>query len=271
MSMDLLYLQSSSRATEPAYSLHHAFKYWPSILSITTSTPQADACPPLQLRHLGLNACLVRLDHIVLPHLRHLQSIHLQSIIDPYDDSYPNNINNGSRQRKVGSSIDEFWRALASEEVWVEEIVHEDVGVGFLDYLELYPTTAGSGPGPEAGLKSLTLSPDPWHRGPSYSNPLAGRFFSDRGLLIKHAKTLEKLLIKPRYEGDWCFDVNNLKVLAACANLKAFGMSVISGQIPLSDDGADMENIVVRVLSSYYGLRPSLPFVKTLNYPETPH
>ena len=31
MSMDLLYLQSSSRATEPAYSLHHAFKYWPSI------------------------------------------------------------------------------------------------------------------------------------------------------------------------------------------------------------------------------------------------
>jgi len=51
--------------------------------------------------------------------------------------------------------------------------------------------------------------------------------------------------------------ITNLKVLATCANLKAFGMSVISRQIPLSDDGADTENNVVRVLSSYYDLRPN--------------
>jgi len=226
-------------AEDPKYSLHQVFKYWPSMF-------KADAPLPLRLHHLSLNSCLVRLDHITLPHLRHLQSIHLQSVIDPYDDDRRNNLNNGPQQREVGSSVDEFWRTLAAEEIWLEEIKHEDVGEGFLDYLEAYPTMAG--PGPETGLKSLTLNPDSGYRGPSYSNPMARRFFSKQGPLIKHAKTLDELTIKSWYEGGWSFDMNNLRTLAMCANLKTFGMGIISGKIPYGEDSDDSKNTVVRLL-----------------------
>jgi len=244
-SIHLFPLLSFSMAVDPTYSLHQVFRYWPS-MSTTTSTSKADAPPSLRLRHLGLNSCLVRLDHITLPHLRNLQSIRLHSVIDPYDDGRRNNLNDGPQQREVGSSVDEFWRILATEEIWLEEIEHDDVGEGFLDYLEAYPTMAG--PGLETGLKSLTLNPDSWHRDPSYSNPMAKRFFSKQGPLVKHAKTLEELTIKSSYEGDWSFDMNNLGTLAMCANLKTFGMGIISGKIPWGDDSDDSENTVVRVL-----------------------
>ena len=244
-SIDLLPVKPYSKPVDPLYSLHQVFNY----CSTSASSPTTTENQPLRIHHLGLNACLVRLDRKTLPHLRHLKFLSLRSIIDPYMDPYDNdsfNLNSGDEQKKFGSSLDEFWRTLKREGVWLEEIVHEDVGVGFLDYLEAYPTRSNGG----TVLKSLNLTPDPWYRGLLYSNPMARRFFSEQGALHKHANNMEDLRIEPVYEGDWCFDTYNVDAVSACCQLKVLGMSVLSEH--LEEDGGSGKGIgIVRATFNF--------------------
>ena len=224
-SIEILPVWSYLRQVAPIYSLHQIFKYYPTDI------------PPLRLHHLGLNACLLRIDHTTLPHIKHLKSLRLRSFIDPYAapyDGYEKNPNNGEEQKKVGSHLDSFWRTMATEGIWLEKIVHQDVGPGFLDYLSSY-----------SGLKALTLTPDPWYRSLEYSNPMARQFFANLGPLFRHSQSLEDLRIDPCYEGDWCVDTYNVAAISACTNLKEFGMSVLSGQLLRRDTDDNTENGVV--------------------------
>jgi len=221
-SVDILPVKNFSKPTPPTHSLHQVFKYYP-----------ADA-PPLRLRHIGLNACLLRLDHTTLRHLKTLKSLQLTAIIDPYAppyDGYETNIDNGEEQKRVGSSLADIWKTMEAQGIWLEAIHHEDVCPEFLDYLSSY-----------SGLKSLNVRPDPWHKGLPYSNPLATRFFANPGPLFNHLQTLENLHIEPRYEGDWCFDSHNASAVAACINLRTFGMSVLSSRVRYSDDAEPLAN-----------------------------
>lgn len=114
------------------HSFHQVFKYYP-----------VDA-PPLRLGHLGLNACLLRLDQTTLRHIKTLKSLRLTAIVDPFglpDGDDETNINNGEKQKRVGSSIEDFWKTMASEGIWLEDILHEDVCPAFLDYLSSYSGT----------------------------------------------------------------------------------------------------------------------------------
>jgi len=126
----------------------------------------------------------------------------------------------------------------------LEEIVHEDVGAAFLDYLEAYPT--GS-----TVLKALNLRPDPWYRGLSYSNPMTRRFFSELGALRKHAHNLKDLRIEPVYEGDWCFDTYNVDAVSACRQLKVLGMSVLSDHVEEDVSSGNGVGIVRAAFNSY--------------------
>jgi len=198
--------------TSLKHSLHHLLEYIPS-----------DAAR-LRLHHLGLNACLLRLDDATLPHLRRLKSLRLTNLYDPYTQphgSQSTNIKNAQKQKQVGSSIEELWRTMAHEGIWLEDIVHEDVCPGFLEYLSSY-----------SGLKSLKLVPDQGGQTSSYANAQAQQFFAQTGPLIHHSHTLEKLVIKPRYEGRWCFDmVSPPESLSACVKLKTLRLSVLEAQM----------------------------------------
>jgi len=167
--------------TSPEHSLHHLLE------CIRNNAAR------LRLRHLGLDACLLRLDGTTLPHLRWLKSLRLTHVYDPYAQPHGSqhaDIKNAEKHKQVGSSVEELWRTMAHEGIWLEDIVHEDVCPGFLEYLSSY-----------SGLKSLKLVPDQGGQTSSYANAQAQQLFAQTGPLIHHSHTLEKLVIMPRYEG----------------------------------------------------------------------
>jgi len=200
--------QSHQEVTSPKHSLHHLVKYMPNDAAV------------LRLRHLGLSESLLRLDSTTLPHFRSLKSLQLTGITDPYSPFY-NNPSNLDEVRQVGSSLEDFWRTMANEGIWLEEIDHVDVCPEFQDYLMMY-----------SGLRSLKLTPDPWSKEPAYVKAQAERFFAIPGPLLQHSQTLEELFIRPRYEGGWCFDVQSpSESLSACVHLKKLGVGIISEQL----------------------------------------
>ncbi|KDR72800.1 hypothetical protein GALMADRAFT_101133 [Galerina marginata CBS 339.88] len=204
--------------TNKKQSLHQIFKYYPR-----------DATP-LRLRHLQLMTWLVRLDEVTLPHLKHLTSLELVNIEDPYarspytlaesdDESEAKHEN-----RRYGSSVEEIWKTMRSARIRLEELTVDVVTPSFLDYLSSY-----------SGLKMLHITPGGFHEGTS-SDALAKKFFADP--LQKHSGSLEDLNIAARYEGLWCFSDHNLPAIAKCTNLKSLRIAIISSQLWNDDDHA---------------------------------
>ena len=94
--------------TSPKHSLHHLLECIPNNAA------------RLRLRHLGLDACLLRLDGTTLPHLRWLKSLRLTHVYDPYAQPHGSqhaDIKNAEKHKQVGSSVEELcgpWHTRAS-------------------------------------------------------------------------------------------------------------------------------------------------------------
>lgn len=192
-------------------SLHQLFKY---------CDPDA---PPLRLRHLGLQMCLVKLDATTLPHLGHLKSLRLTHIEDPHsrgqytiEDEELGDSPLRTEQKRYGSSLAEFWTALLQSGVQLEEITLDTVVSPFVDYLASY-----------SGVRRLHLTPGGFRDG-NTSDFMAESFFI--WALPNHTASLEDLSINAVYEGGWCFGSHNRELFAQCTRLKTWRMSLVETQ-----------------------------------------
>lgn len=200
--------------------------------------------PPLRLRDLGLSMCLVKFDSDLLCHLKHLTSLRLTDIEDPYAlpptphlQGNPVNVPEEDavmvmQQRlKCGSSIDDIWRALRSADIRLESIIVDRVPFALLQYLQSY-----------SGLKKLVLTPGGYDEGAmSMSDVVATQFFNEPGVdgnedagpgpLSGHVQSLEDLHISALHEGGWCFGAHNVKAIAKCKKLRKLRMAVISAEL----------------------------------------
>ncbi|KAF8953674.1 hypothetical protein BDZ97DRAFT_1679083, partial [Flammula alnicola] len=206
-------ISSNWRYSQPinkTQSLHQVFKYYPVNAS------------PLRLRHLGLKVCLVRLDEITMPHLRHLTSLNLTNIEDPNmrpryamgEEQEETQIL--KEQKRYGSSLQDVWKMLTQADVRLEEITVDVVVPSFLDYLSSY-----------SGLKKLNLTPGGFFEG-TRSDAMASEFFATP--FAKHTRSLQELDIGALYEGSWCFGPHNIFAISNCQNLRKLRMSVISNE-----------------------------------------
>jgi len=218
-SIEVSYDWANFKPLGKSRSLHQIFNYYPQ-----NSTP-------LQLRHLSLETCLVKLDDFTLPHLQHLTSLSLTHIHDPYNtDAYqefkePFNSRHVKEQKKYGSSRDDIWKALKLSGIQLEELALDFVVPSFLEYLASY-----------SGLKKLQLRAGGFFNGSS-SDSLARQFFSIS--LIHHIHSLEELRVIPSYEGPWCFGPHNEAVISRCTNLKILCMAIVSLHLRLYSLGID--------------------------------
>ena len=211
-SIDLLSGLSSRKSRSYKHSLHYLLKHYPK-----------DAAP-LRLHHLGLDGCYLRLDSTTLPHLRSLKSLRLTRIIDPYAPSHGSlgaNIDGTNQLKQVGNSYEDLWKIMENKGIWLEKIDHDDVCPEFQQYLATY-----------SSLKILRLIPDTRYKGATYLKEQSKHFFDNSGPLLRHSQNLEELIIKPRYEGGWCFDMySSSESLSACVKLKKLGICVLAHQV----------------------------------------
>ncbi|KDR70725.1 hypothetical protein GALMADRAFT_144603 [Galerina marginata CBS 339.88] len=205
-----------SQHADPSASLHQLL----SLCSTGSST--------LRLQNLALNRMFVKLDQTTSPHLRHLKSLDLSNMLEPYnprnhEDIHTTLLRNEmnvddlnklhTKQCMVGSTINEVWVALIPLGLRLEEITLTDVTPGFLDYLETY-----------SGLRKLRMRTT--HRfKPSISPaPLANRFFEVS--LGRHVNTLEELDIQASFGSTWCFVTHNMHAVSSYKKVKTFGISI---------------------------------------------
>ncbi|KAF5319480.1 hypothetical protein D9619_008755 [Psilocybe cf. subviscida] len=192
-------------------SLHQLFKY---------CAPDA---PPLRLRHLGLQMCLVKLDATTLPHLRHLRSLRLTYIEDPHtrarytiEEEESGDSALRREQKRYGSSLAEFWTTLLQTGIQLEDITLDVVVPPFVDYLASY-----------SGVRRLHLTPGGFQDGST--SDLIGEAFYTRAL-PKHAAFLEDLNVNAVYDGGWCFGSHNREILARCTRLRTWRISIVETQ-----------------------------------------
>ena len=150
--------------------------------------------PPLQLRHLGLHSCSVRLDKVTLWHLRHLTSLNLKS----------NYVSPG-----FANSAGEFWRHFIGSGIHLQELKHDFITTSLIDYLSSY-----------SGLKKLRLTVDESDECLAVADP----FFNT--CLLNHVDTLEELILIAHSVSSWNFCSNNSRGISKCAKLKLLAMTV---------------------------------------------
>lgn len=195
-------------------SLHQVFKYYPT------------NAPPLRLRDLQMHRCRFRLDHITMPHLRHLTSLDLMGVEELNTPARQSDNNSGTNSPSVlqeedsfGSSLEDVWIAFRLAGVQLENIDIDMVPNSFLDYLSSY-----------SGLKKLYIELNKL-RDLQLSDSLACRFFKES--LRNHTHSLEELVLSTSYEGLWCIGSHNLELLGQCKNMERICMSVNCSQLPL--------------------------------------
>ena len=225
--------------TTKALSLRDLFQFYP---------PLPDA-PPLRLKHLDLQNCFVRLDDSLLPHFRHLTSLHLYHILEPCREpivrgyrgmfSKLSAINDEvmRAQIAVGARLDEFWDTLSREELFLEEIRLNQVEPRFLRYLMRY-----------SGLKRLSVSTNLFLTGVE-SDVVARQFFSVP--LATHKDSLEELVINATYEGLWCFGEHNVENFAHLEKLRVLSVAISSADLPLTvsrDVPGSKKDVIVSLL-----------------------
>lgn len=197
---------------DKSQSLHQLFQYYPK-----------DA-PPLRLRTLLLDTCLLRLDNITIPHLKHLTSLTIKNIKDTSESrpvwSIPESEEVEAEQKRWGSNLQEIWSVILKANIFLEEITVDVVPPALVTYLSSY-----------SGLKTLKLATD----GREHSDYLANQFYSKS--LANHVQSLRILGIQAIYEGSWCVGDHNLSLISQCINLERLDVSVIASQVDL--DPAD--------------------------------
>jgi hypothetical protein len=156
---------------------------------------------PLRLTHLvlrgpGISACI---DSHTIPHLRSLAYLNL-------DYLSPDT-----------STIPEIYARLNREKIHLKQVVLNSVNDAILDYLGSY-----------SGLETLDLFKLPLSfNSEKEPEALSQRFY--KSVLPKHVNSIQALNIQPRYEGGWCYDVDDVSVvLAQCKKLKSLSVALTS-------------------------------------------
>ncbi|KIM43934.1 hypothetical protein M413DRAFT_40282, partial [Hebeloma cylindrosporum] len=111
----------------------------------------------------------------------------------------------------------DFWLALHCAEIYLTEIIVDDINTGFLDYLTRY-----------SGLTKLKLaiSQSQFYSKSLPSDELATVFWGDAGPLWRHAETLEEFIIDVAFECLWCFGEHNMPAFSKYTHLKRLSVCV---------------------------------------------
>ncbi|KIM44340.1 hypothetical protein M413DRAFT_443341 [Hebeloma cylindrosporum] len=190
-------------------SLHDIFKHYPQ------------SFPPLRLRRLLLMSYRIKLDDLTLPHLRHLTSLDLRNIEEPYNRRRrrpwegPSGLNHAEEIQR--STLDDIWKMMKISGIYLQELALDVVVPSFLEYLASY-----------SGLKKLCIVAGGFNSGYS-SDSMARQFFSTP--FINHVQSLEDLTIRAPYEGSWCFGRWNQAIVSSCKNLKKLEMAIVSARL----------------------------------------
>ena len=164
----------------------------------------------LRLTHLVLVGMFARIDSHTIPHLRSLVCLDLSHLYEPSptDDS--------DQTRGCVSTITDIYATLNLEKIHPKHIVVNGiVNDIILDYLYSH-----------SGLVALELC-SIFSRSVGESKGLSHRFYMS--VLARHVDSLQVLKINPRYEGGWCYNVDDVSqavVLAQCNKLRSLSMSV---------------------------------------------
>ncbi|KIM44338.1 hypothetical protein M413DRAFT_25759 [Hebeloma cylindrosporum] len=175
---------------------------------ITSIDMTSCSLPPLRLHHLSLEFYRVKLDEVTLPHLKHLMSLNLMCIEEPFGrkrwgSRRTADLSPSEEKQTYGSALDDIWEALKTS----------------LSHLFLASYS---------GLKKLQLSPGGFDEGDS-SDSMASQFFSTP--FINHVQSLEHLSISALYEGSWCFGPWNQTIISRYTNLKTLAMAIVSRDV----------------------------------------
>lgn len=189
---------------------------------------------PLRLKNLQMGQSFIKLDALTIPHLRHLTCLHLLSMKTPSnsrkEDSNTSEDTNPERsgdvenaKNRIGSKISDFWSALRRAEIYLKEIVVNDINTGLFGYLTCY-----------SGLTKLVISTTCFKTLPE-SDALARQFFAEP--LASHVDTLGELVVDAGFEDLWCFGEHNMSAFSSCTGLNRLSVSI--AKVDLLDARAD--------------------------------
>jgi hypothetical protein len=171
----------------------------------------------LNITHLSLSGLFVGLDATVIPHLRSLISLHIKNIFSP----------SGQASGNPGPSSGNVWPSLRLENVYLQEIVTDDVQLALIEYLASF-----------SGLRRLRLTQaSRYCTSPLASDQLAIEFYGRA--LQNHVHSLESLEIDASYEGNWCFASHCSDIIKRCACLTSLKLSINSKDIEEEKNGDD--------------------------------
>jgi hypothetical protein len=190
----------------------------------------------LNITHLSLKGLFVKVDAIVLPHLKSLVSLTTEGIFSPQDQVSGN-------QGAVFSSGN-VWSVLRLEKIHLQEIVTDDVQLPLIEYLTSF-----------SGLRRLRLN-----RASSYCTlPLVsdqlGIKFYERALQ-NHIHSLDSLEINTNFDGNWCFASHCSSIIKKCTRLTFLELPINSQDMAeekddeLDDLSASGDNVIVCVPTS---------------------
>jgi hypothetical protein len=159
-----------------------------------------------------------RVDSVTLPHLRFLVWLNLDLYArEPTDSEL------FDRTRGFSSTITDIYATLNREKVHLKQVVLMHVDDVILDYLSSY-----------SGLEALELFFSDYDDA-GKSDALSYRFY--KSVLTEHLDSIQHLEIRQRFDGKWCYNVDNASVvLARCKKLKALYVSLASTSILESDE-----------------------------------
>ena len=167
---------------------------------------------PLQLTHLALDRTGICVDSSTLPHLRSLISLDLRNLPTPSNFIDDADLTNERLERACSTS--DICAILKQEDVYLKHVVVSDV-VGVFDYLCSY-----------SGLETLDLYSMSFSS-VKESNTFARTFYEF--VLPQLVHSLQVLKIRPKEEGQWCFnpeDVFQSIALSQCNKLRSLSVAL---------------------------------------------
>lgn len=184
---------------------------------------------PLNLRHLGIEHSLIKLDSITIPHLRNLTSLTLLKVVELDATRYSlgghllhTEDSLIQSQKHVGSNLSDIWAAFSQIGVHLQALSIDKPVTSVFQYLDTY-----------SGLRELKISSG-YFRSVEASRDTALQFYKS-AVFTKHSATLEELNINAWYDDSWCFCSP-----AASAIQQASRLRVLELCIPRSQAGPTM-------------------------------
>jgi hypothetical protein len=166
-----------------------------SLHALLSKIPQGRV---LGLTHLVLNGLSARMDSQTLPHLRSLVYLDLSHLHDPNDWA------GVDQTQGHGSTSADIYATLNREKIHLKHVVSNS-DHAILDYLQSY-----------SGLETLKMFSPDFRTTAAQSDALAYRFY--QSVLPKHVNSIQVLEILPKFEGGWCYNLDNVFILLSQCN-----------------------------------------------------